>query len=195
MSFGISQSQREKKNGHKGAVVWLTGLSGSGKSTLAHEVEKELYLLGCNTFVMDGDNLRHGLCGDLGFSSEDRHENIRRISEIAKLFMEAGVIVLTAFISPYLVDRERARGKMESGEFIEIFCDASLEICESRDIKGNYKKARSGHLPEFTGITSPYEIPERPDLVLHTGDEDLEACTRQVIKKLRSRGVISQTRY
>ncbi len=138
----------------------LPGLSGSGKSTLAHAVEETLHQQGCHTFVLDGDNVRHGLCGDLGFSSKDREENIRRIGEMAKLFMEAGVIVLTAFISPYRADRERVRGIVEHGDFIEIYCDASIEVCEARDVKGMYKKARAGLIPEFTGISSPYEVPK-----------------------------------
>jgi len=142
---------REAQNGHRGAIIWLTGLSGAGKSTLAHAVEDKLHQIGCRTFVMDGDNVRHGLCGDLGFSRQDRKENIRRIGEVAKLFMEAGVIVLTAFISPFRADRERVRGMVEHGDCIEI--------CENRDVKGLYKKARDGQISEFTGISSPYDPP------------------------------------
>ena len=146
----VTRARRELQNGHRGAIFWFTGLSGAGKSTLAHAVEESLYQKGCRTFVLDGDNVRHGLCGDLGFSSKDREENIRRIGEMAKLFMEAGVIVLTAFISPFRVDRERVRGMVEHGDFLEIFCDSSIEVCESRDVKGMYKKhvpVRSRNLP------------------------------------------------
>ncbi len=149
---------------------------------------------GYRTFVLDGDNVRHGLCGDLGFSAKDRQENIRRIGEMAKLFMEAGVIVLTAFISPYRADRERVRGMVEHGDFIEVYCDAPLEICETRDTKGIYKKARVGEIAEFTGISSPYEAPEFPELTVNTGTAELDACVRQVITALANRGVIARPR-
>ena len=137
----VTRARREAQNGHRGAIIWFTGLSGSGKSTLAHAVEETLYRQGCRTFVLDGDNVRHGLCGDMGFSAQDRQENIRRIGEVAKLFMEAGVIVLTAFISPYRADRERVRGMVEHGDFIEIHCVASVGGCEARDVKGVYRKS------------------------------------------------------
>jgi adenylylsulfate kinase len=150
----VTRARRETQNGHRGAIVWFTGLSGSGKSTLAHAVEETLHQQGCRTFVLDGDNVRHGLCGDLGFSAQDRQENIRRIGEMAKLFMEAGVIVLTAFSSPYRTDREPVRGMVEHGDFIEIYCKAPIEICEARDVKGMYKKACAGKIAEFTGISS-----------------------------------------
>ena len=166
----VTRARREAQNGHRGAIIWFTGLSGSGKSTLAHAVEETLHQQGCRTFVLDGDNVRHGLCGDLGFSAKDRVENIRRIGEMAKLFMEAGVIVLTAFISPFRADRERVRGMVEHGDFIEIYCDAPIEVCESRDVKGMYKKARAGQIAEFTGISSPYEAPENPELTVNTGN-------------------------
>jgi len=143
--------------------------------------------------VLDGDNMRHGLCGDLGFSDQDRHENIRRIGEVAKLFMEAGVIVLTAFISPYRADRARVRGMVEQGDFIEIYCDAAIAICESRDVKGIYKKARAGHIPQFTGISSPYEAPEAPELTVKTGTAPLEACVQQVIGEITNRGLCITT--
>ncbi|MDH4329612.1 MAG: adenylyl-sulfate kinase, partial [Nitrospira sp.] len=146
----VTRARRETQNGHRSAVLWFTGLSGSGKSTLAHAVEERLHQRGCRSFVLDGDNVRHGLCGDLGFSAQARQENIRRIGEMAKLFMEAGVIVLTAFISPYRADRERVRGMVEQGDFIEIYCDAPIEVCEARDVKGMYKKARAGQIAEFT---------------------------------------------
>jgi len=189
----VTRARREAQNGHRGAIIWFTGLSGSGKSTLAHVVEESLHQRGCRTFVLDGDNVRHGLCGDLGFSAQDRQENIRRIGEVAKLFMEAGVIVLTAFISPYRADRERVRGMVEHGDFIEIYCDASIEVCEARDVKGMYKKARAGQIVEFTGISSPYEAPENPELILNTGRSELEACVQQVIGELGQRGLNQST--
>jgi adenylylsulfate kinase len=187
----VTRAQREGQNGHRGVILWFTGLSGSGKSTLAHAVEEALYRQGCRTFVLDGDNVRHGLCGDLGFSAKDREENIRRIGEMAKVFMEAGVIVLTAFISPYRADRERVRGIVERGDFIEIYCDTPIEICESRDVKGLYKKARAGQLAEFTGITSPYEAPENCELTVQTGIAKLDVCVRQVVDKMMQGGIIS----
>jgi adenylylsulfate kinase len=187
----VTRSRREAQNGHRGAVIWFTGLSGAGKSTLAHAVEEELHQRGCRTFVLDGDNVRHGLCGDLGFSAQDRVENIRRIGEMAKLFMEAGVIVLTAFISPFRADRERVRGMVEHGDFIEIFCDSSIEVCESRDVKGLYKKARAGQISDFTGISSPYEIPENPEFSVNTGAAELDNCVKQVIDEMFLRNIIS----
>jgi adenylylsulfate kinase len=186
----VTRSRREAQNGHRGAIIWFTGFSGSGKSTLAHAVEEILHQQGCRTFVLDGDNVRHGLCGDLGFSAKDREENIRRIGEMAKLFMEAGIIVLTAFISPYRADRERVRGMVGHGDFTEIYCDSSIEVCEARDVKGLYKKARAGQIAEFTGISSPYEIPENPELTVHTGNQDLDTCVRQVIATLVQRGIV-----
>ena len=182
--------RREAQNGHRGAIIWFTGLSGSGKSTLAHAIEEELHQRGCRTFVLDGDNVRHGLCGDLGFSSKDRQENVRRIGEMAKLFMEAGVIVLTAFISPCRADRDRVRSMVETGEFIEIYCDSPIEVCERRDVKGLYKKARTGQIAEFTGISSPYEIPVAPELTLNTGGDLLDDCVKQVVELLLNRGII-----
>jgi adenylylsulfate kinase len=189
----VTRARREAQNGHRGAIVWFTGLSGSGKSTLAHAVEETLHQQGCRTFVLDGDNVRHGLCGDLGFSSKDRVENIRRIGEMAKLFMEAGVIVLTAFISPFRADRERVRGMVEHGDFIEIYCDAPIEVCEGRDVKGMYKKARAGLIAEFTGISSPYEAPVEPELAVNTGTAELDACVQQVIGEMVQRGLIKST--
>jgi adenylylsulfate kinase len=176
---------------HRSVVLWFTGLSGSGKSTLAHAVEDKLYQLNCRTFVLDGDNVRQGLCADLGFSVQDRSENIRRISEAAKLLVESGVIAMTAFISPFRVDRQRARSIFPHGDFIEIFCDASLDICEQRDIKGLYKRARLGEVKEFTGISSPYEAPMNPELVLRTGELRLEECVRQVVENLQQRNIFS----
>jgi adenylylsulfate kinase len=186
----VTRMRREEQNGHRGAIVWFTGLSGSGKSTLAHAVEETLHRQGCRTFVLDGDNVRHGLCSDLGFSSKDRVENIRRIGEMAKLFMEAGVIVLTAFISPYRDDRERVRGMVEHGDFIEIYCSATIEVCEARDVKGMYKKARAGQIPEFTGISSPYEAPEHPELEVDSGAAGLDDCVQQVIGEMKRRALI-----
>ena len=187
----VTRARREAQNGHRGAIIWFTGLSGSGKSTLAHAVEEELHRRGCRTFVLDGDNVRHGLCGDLGFTAKDRIENIRRIGEVAKLFMEAGVIVLTAFISPFRPDREHVRGKVGHGDFIEIFCNSPIEICERRDVKGIYKKARAGQISDFTGISSPYEAPEDPEITVNTGDTELDACVLQVIGEIMRRGIVS----
>lgn len=189
-SATVTRTRREAQNGHRGAIIWFTGLSGSGKSTLAHAVEEALHQQGCRTFVLDGDNVRHGLCGDLGFTAEDRVENIRRIGEMAKLFMEAGVIVLTAFISPYRADRERVRGLVEHGDFIEIYCDTAIEICEARDVKGLYKKARAGQIGEFTGISSPYETPAKPELSVNTGSEKIDVCVQQVIDEMAQRRLI-----
>ena len=187
----VTRARREQQNNHRGAILWFTGLSGAGKSTLAHAVEEELHQMGCHTFVLDGDNVRHGLCGDLGFSNEDRIENIRRVGELAKLFMEAGVIVLTAFISPFRSDRERVRGMVEHGDFMEIYCDSSIEVCETRDVKGLYKKARAGQITEFTGITSPYEQPENPELTVNTGAAELADCVAQVLNEMEQRGIIA----
>jgi len=186
----VTRARREQQNNHRGAILWFTGLSGAGKSTLAHAVEEELHQMGCRTFVLDGDNVRHGLCGDLGFSNEDRIENIRRVGEVAKLFMEAGIIVLTAFISPFRSDRERVRGMVEHGDFIEIYCDSSIEVCETRDVKGFYKKARAGQIAEFTGISSPYEVPENPEITVRTGTVELEVCVQQVLAQLETHQVI-----
>lgn len=188
----VTRARREAQNGHRGAIVWFTGLSGAGKSTLAHAVEEALHQRGCRTFVLDGDNVRHGLCGDLGFSAQDRIENIRRIGEVAKLFMEAGMIVLTAFISPFRADRDRVRSMVGPGDFFEIYCDSPIEICESRDVKGLYQKARTGQIAEFTGISSPYEAPENPELTVQTGASELEACVQQVISALLRCGMVNQ---
>lgn len=189
----VTRSRREALNGHRGTILWFTGLSGAGKSTLAHAVEEALHQQDCRTFVLDGDNVRHGLCSDLGFSSKDREENIRRIGELAKLFTEAGVIVLTAFISPFRTDRERARSMVQHSDFIEIYCDAPIEVCEDRDVKGMYKRARAGIIPEFTGISSPYEAPENPELTVRTGVEALDACVEQVLEEMKHRGIIKNT--
>ncbi len=187
----VTRELREKQNGHKSAILWFTGLSGSGKSTLAHAVEERLHKLDCRTFVLDGDNVRHGLCSDLGFSDEDRTENIRRIGEVAKLFTESGVITLTAFISPFIADREQVRNRVPHGDFIEVYCESSLEVCEGRDVKGLYKKARSGEIPEFTGINSPYEAPVNPEIIAKTGEKSLDECADDVVSVLNERGIIS----
>lgn len=185
----VTRERREQLNGHRSFVVWFTGLSGSGKSTLAHALEERLFRRGCRTMVLDGDNVRHGLCGDLGFTDDDRRENLRRIGEVAKLYLEAGVLVLTAFISPFEEDRRRVRGLLPHGDFLEIYCDTSLEICEQRDVKGLYQKARQGLIPHFTGISSPYEVPTRPELVVSTGTERLEASVDMVFEYLLQRGL------
>jgi len=187
----ITREQREALNNHKSVILWFTGLSGAGKSTLAHAVEERLHQMACRTFVLDGDNVRHGLCGDLGFSEDDRKENIRRIGNVAKLFLEAGVIVLTAFISPFSNDRQLVRNMVHHGEFLEIFCNASLDVCEQRDVKGLYQKARDGEIKNFTGISSPYEAPANPELALDTGSLALDECVNQVIDLLKSRALVS----
>lgn len=187
----VTQARREALNKHKAVNLWFTGLSGSGKSTIAHAVEERLHQLGCRTFVFDGDNVRHGLCSDLGFSVEDRSENIRRIGEMVNLFLQTGVIALTAFISPLKQDREKVRSIIGEDHFLEIFCSCSLEICEQRDVKGLYKKARAGLITNYTGISSPYEAPENADLCLDSGSASLEECVEQIVCLLRDKGIIS----
>lgn len=186
----ITREDREKQNQHKSVVLWFTGLSGSGKSTLAHAVEEKLHLLNAHSFVLDGDNVRHGLCDDLTFSDTDRKENIRRIGNVAKLFLDAGTIVLTAFISPFKADRDLARSMTPAGNFIEIYCNTDIEICEKRDVKGYYQKARTGEIPNYTGISSPYEVPVNPELIVNTGTDSLEKCVDEVIELLESRKII-----
>lgn len=186
----VSRAEREARNGHRSVILWFTGLSGAGKSTLAHAVERRLYERHCSTFVFDGDNVRHGLCSDLGFSPQDREENIRRVGEMAKLFTEAGVIAITAFISPFRADRERVRALVAPGDFIEVYCRCPVEVCEQRDVKGLYAKARQGLIPEFTGISSPYEAPLNPELSLDTGVLGLEVCVEQVLDYLTQQQVI-----
>lgn len=187
----VTRARREEQNGHRGAIVWFTGLSGSGKSTLAHAVEERLHQASCITFVLDGDNVRHGLCGDLDFSDEARTENIRRVGEAAKLFVEAGVIVLAAFISPFESDRQRVRLLGNSRDFIEIYCRCPLSICEQRDVKGLYQKARAGQITHFTGISSPYEPPSAPDLVVDTSIATLDESVDVVLASLQARGVVN----
>jgi adenylylsulfate kinase len=188
----VTRAHREHLNTHRSVVLWFTGLSGSGKSTLAHAVEDRLYHMNCRTFVLDGDNVRQGLCSDLGFTVEDRSENIRRIGEAAKLLVESGVIAMTAFISPFRADRQRARGIFPHGDFIEIFCDASLDVCEQRDVKGLYKRARTGEVKEFTGISSPYEAPLKPELTIPTGEWALEDSVEHVIGHLQQRNIFGR---
>lgn len=186
----VTRERREKLQGHRGTVLWFTGLSGSGKSTLAHSVEERLHTLGCRTYVLDGDNVRHGLCGDLGFTPEDRVENIRRIGEVAKLFVDAGTIVLTAFISPYRHDRELARGLLGEGNFQEIYCRCPIEICEQRDVKGLYKRARAGEIKNFTGISAPYEHPDRPEVAIDTDQLALEECVDRLVAYITEMGIL-----
>ena len=188
----VIRERRARQNCHKSAVVWLTGLPSSGKSTVAHAVEEQLFQRGCRTFVLDGDNVRHGLCADLGFSPEDRIENIRRIGEVSKLFIEAGVIVLTAFISPFRADRDRVRRLVGDDNFIEIYCDCPPAVCEQRDPKGHYRKARSGIIKEFTGVSSPYEPPRGCELVLRTDRDSPEECAKQVLDLFIARAIIAQ---
>lgn len=186
----ISKEERQEKNKHRSVILWFTGLSGSGKSTLANAVEKNLFQRGIHTYVLDGDNVRHGLNKDLGFTEADRKENIRRIGEISKLFLDAGVITLTAFISPFQEDRATVRALVKKGEFIEIFVKASLETCEKRDPKGLYEKARKGIIPNFTGISSPYEEPVQPELIVDTDHLTLEESVAKVIGYLEGKNVI-----
>lgn len=190
----ITREAHAKQRGHQSAILWFTGLSGSGKSTLANAVNAELFKRGLATYVLDGDNIRHGLCKDLGFSDSDREENIRRIGEVAKLFLDSGVIVLTAFVSPFRSDRDKARDLVPEGDFIEIHCAADLNICEQRDTKGLYAKARAGEIKEFTGISSPYEEPTSAELSIDTGEQKLKQCVEIVIKTLLDRGVIPEAR-
>lgn len=178
----IDREMREELNGHKSLVLWFTGLSGSGKSTVANAVEKVLHKDGKRTYILDGDNVRRGLNSDLDFSPTGREENIRRIGEVSGLMLDAGLIVLTAFVSPYKADRDRVRSVVGSGRFVEVFVDCPLEVCESRDVKGLYAKARAGEIPDFTGITSPFEAPDQPDIHLHTDTESLEESVSKVLK-------------
>ena len=181
---GITQKQRAVTLGQRGAVLWLTGLSGSGKSTIANEVEKRLNLMNRHTFLLDGDNVRHGLNKDLGFTEADRIENIRRVGEVAKLMTDAGLIVLTAFISPFRAERDMVRAIMPESEFVEIFVDTPLEVAEERDVKGLYKKARSGALKNFTGIDSPYEAPLNPEIRVNTVEMTAAEAAEHIIRHL-----------
>ncbi len=187
----VPREEREKKLGQRGCTIWLTGLSGSGKSTIAVAAERALVDHGRVAYILDGDNIRHGLNSNLGFSPDDRTENIRRIGEVAKLFTDAGVIVFTSFISPYRADRDRVREIMNDGDFIEVHVDADVETCESRDVKGLYKKARAGEIPEFTGISAPYEAPEKPEVVLDTSAQSVDESVAQLISYLEKNGYLA----
>ncbi len=186
----ISREDRARKNGHKSVALWFTGLSGAGKSTAAQALQQRLFDLGHHAYVLDGDNVRHGLCSDLGFSDEDRHENIRRIGEMVKLFVDSGTIAISAFISPFRYDRDRVRALFPDGEFLEVYCKCSLDECEQRDVKGMYKKARAGLIKEFTGISSPYEIPESAEVELDTEGQSIEQSVEVAIRALVERGII-----
>ena len=186
----ITKSQRADLKQQKSCLLWYTGLSGSGKSTIANAVDALLFQRQCHSYLLDGDNVRHGLNGDLGFSDEDRVENIRRISEVAQLFVDAGLIVSTAFISPFAADRAMAAAKLGNGEFIEVFIDTPIAICEQRDPKGLYKKARAGEIKDFTGIDSTYEAPEKPTIHIDTSDKSIEQCAQQVVDYLIEYGFI-----
>ena len=186
----VTRADRERVLGQRGVTIWLTGLSGSGKSTVAVATEQVLLDRGRAAYVLDGDNVRHGLNQNLGFSPEDRTENIRRIGEVAKLFTDAGLVTLTSFISPYLADRDAVRDIMGQGDFLEVFVDASVETCESRDVKGLYAKARAGEIPEFTGISAPYEEPESPELVLDTNRQTVEESVGRLIGYLEEKGYL-----
>ena len=184
----ITRKDRNQLHGHRSLILWFTGLSGAGKSTLANALEARLHEESCATIVLDGDNVRHGLCVDLSFSADDRIENFRRIGEMSKLFIDAGVIAITAFISPFRSDRRRVRELVDKDEFIEIYCRCSLETCEDRDVKGMYKKARRGEISDFTGISSPYEEPELAEIVVDTDKHSIEECVNQVIADLEAFG-------
>ncbi|WP_423801954.1 adenylyl-sulfate kinase [Neobacillus sp. SAB-20_R2A] len=186
----ITKTDRHQKNGHKSCVLWFTGLSGSGKSTLANAVDQALFKEGFRSYVLDGDNIRHGLNKDLSFGVSDRKENIRRIGEVAKLFVDSGQIVSSAFISPFLEDRAQVRNMFENGEFIEIFLNCPIQICEDRDPKGLYRKARIGEIPEFTGISSPYEIPDNPEIIIETGRMSIEESVKEILNYLKERKIL-----
>ena len=186
-SHEVKFSDRVRRNGFKPKLIWFTGFSGSGKSTLASSLETHFFNSGLNTYILDGDNIRSGLNNDLDFSIENRKENIRRISEVSKLFLDAGVLVLSAFISPFKEDRDSARDLVGSDNFIEVYVDCPLEVCEERDVKGLYKKARAGEIKNFTGINSPFEIPEKPDVILNTAKNSLDDCLKKLIVEIEPR--------
>lgn len=188
----ITKKDRENLLKQKGVVVWFTGLPSSGKSTIAHGLEEKLFNEGKISFVLDGDNIRHGLNKNLGFSPEDRKENIRRIGEVAKLFADTGIIVMTAFISPYKADRDNVRALLGAGEFIEVFVKVSVEVAEARDPKGLYKKAKSGEIKDFTGISAPYEVPSKPELIIDTDKLNLEESVEKVLSYLRGKDIIGK---
>jgi adenylylsulfate kinase len=186
----VSKKERHVRNGHRSCVLWFTGLSGSGKSTLANAVDHALFHKGLRTYVLDGDNIRHGLNSDLSFRPADRKENIRRIGEVARLFVDSGIIVSTAFISPFREDRELVRQMFEAGEFIEIFVKCPIEVCENRDPKGLYKKARKGEIPEFTGISSPYETPYQPEIIIDTGKMTIDQSVEKIKIYLKDKKIL-----
>ena len=187
----VTRGRRNQSNNHQSVVLWFTGLSGSGKSTLAHVLEEKLFKKGCKTFVLDGDNVRHGLNSNLDFSDNDRKENIRRIGEVAKLMLESGLIVMTAFISPFREDRAAVRNLISNNDFIEIYCKASLKTCEERDVKGLYKRARAGEIKNYTGIDSPYEAPENPELIIDTDKETLDESVSKIYSFLERKAIIN----
>jgi adenylylsulfate kinase len=187
----VSSEERLRRAGHRGAVVWITGLSGAGKTTLAMAAERALFARGCQVFVLDGDKVRNGLCADLGFSLPERSENIRRIGEVARLFYEAGQIVLVSAISPLRADRERARALVPAPDFLEVYCRCPLAVCEERDPKGLYRKARAGLLPEFTGISSPYEAPDAPDVLVDSAASSVEQEVARLLAELERRGIVA----
>lgn len=187
----VTRGRRNQSNNHQSVVLWFTGLSGSGKSTLAHVLEEKLFNKGCKTFVLDGDNVRHGLNSNLDFSDNDRKENIRRIGEVAKLMLESGLIVMTAFISPFREDRAAVRNLISNNDFIEIYCKASLKTCEERDVKGLYKRARAGEIKNYTGIDSPYEAPENPELIIDTDKETLDESVSKIYSFLERKAIIN----
>ena len=193
-NLSVDRKKLEKMRGHKGMVLWFTGLSGSGKSTLANALNDNLHCGGLSTYILDGDNIRHGLCKDLGFSDKDREENIRRIGEVANLFMDAGIITITAFVSPFKADRDKVR-KIIGNDFIEVYCAANIDVCEERDTKGLYKKARSGEIKDFTGISSPYEAPINPEIIVDTGHLNLDESVEKILTFLNERNFISQKSY
>jgi adenylylsulfate kinase len=186
----VTRDDRQKVNGHRGCIVWLTGLSGSGKSTIAVDLEKRLWERGVRAYILDGDNIRHGLNKNLGFSPADRTENIRRIGEVAKLFTDAGLVTLTAFISPYRADRDQVRALVPAGDFVEVQVICPVEVCEQRDVKGLYKKARAGEIKEFTGISAPYEAPLEPELAIDTSAQSVDASARQILQYLERKGIV-----
>ena len=187
----VTRERRNQLNNHKSVALWFTGLSGSGKSTMSHALEERLFNKGCRTFVLDGDNVRHGLNSNIGFSDKDRKENIRRIGEVSKLMMEAGFIIMTAFISPYREDRIAVRNLIPNGDFVEIYCKASLKTCEARDVKGLYKRARAGEIKNYTGIDSPYEVPENADLIIDTDQETIEDSVSIILSFLKKKAIIN----
>lgn len=190
----VSREQREAANGHRAAVVWFTGIPGSGKSTTAHEVERQLFAMGCQAYVLDGDNVRHGLSADLGFSPEHRSEHLRRIGELSRLIYDAGMIVLCAFVSPTREGRNKVRARIPAGAFLEIHCNCPATVCAERDPKGFYKKAQAGEIKDYTGVSAPYEAPEAAELVLDTAARDAVHCAERIISLLRSAGILTQNR-